>query len=1215
MTQPFDLEASPLDGVNLIEASAGTGKTYTLAGLYLRLILEKKLDVSQILVVTFTEAATAELKDRVRKRLTGAADAFASGVSDDSLIETLIRRSTDSTADRRRLAAAIRDFDEAAIFTIHAFCRRMLVDNAFESGGRFDTELSTDPTALRRRAAEDFWRSHFYTAPEPFVQWVIDQGYGPDGFMALLNSGPRGFLSIIPEPEPAPAPEDFKELESTYYKAFDAAAEEWKSARDAVSAALLDTTVMNQNSYKSASVSTWIAELNHFLNGPRYTLSLPEKIEKFSSAFVKGGVKGKNPPPKHPFFDRVTELIDAKNALEAAYQQELIKLIISFFEQAEASIEAQKARENIRTFDDLLSDLHRALSDRERGGDALAERIRDRFKAALIDEFQDTDPVQYAIFNRIFHHPETILFLIGDPKQAIYKFRGADVFAYMEAQGDADRRYTLGYNYRSEPGLVGAVNTVFSRPAAPFIYPEIPFGPVKAAGIDAQKTLRLEPDRPPLVIWEMVSPDGKKIGKTAAREIINAAVASEIARLVEMGRREAAWIGDRPLEPGDIAVLVRANYEAEQIQAALRPLNVPAVLYSTQSLFETPEAAELELLLWAMARPGSETGLRTALATTLMDYTGEAIEALSRDETEWEALLLRFRDYHDLWASRGFMRAFREVLRREEILPRLMARPDGERRCTNLRHLAEVLNTADAVDRPGMDGLVKWLARQRSGETGRPDEHQLRLESDAEAVKLVTIHRSKGLEYPIVFCPYLWNLPKVDKNSPLFHDPEKGHQLTLDLGSEDKERHVKWAEQEDLAENLRLFYVALTRARNRATFVWGWFNKAQAAAPAWVFHPPPDPVDDPVAAISTHFNKLGGDAVGKDIREVARAAEDKLSVVPIPEAEADPLPPPAADARDLSARTFTTTVDTAYRVTSFSALATSHRPVFLGDLGEAPADYDAIDQPRQGEKPEDTPSAEVTVLGDAATEEAPERTIFTFPRGADAGTLIHKILETIDFSGERAAIETTVREVLDAYRLDPGWVPVLTETIGNLLHTPLMPDDQPDLTLASVSPSERINELGFYLPLRRITPSALAPLLDGEKAERSLTFSPVEGYLRGFIDLVFAYQNRFYLVDWKSNHLGDEVDAYQESDLNRAMAEHHYDLQYNLYALALDRYLSKRVPEYHYETHFGGVAYVFVRGIDPDRRPEYGIFRARPEPERIEWLRGFVEMEPERNHE
>ncbi len=1208
MTQPFDLKNSPLDGVNLIEASAGTGKTYTLAGLYLRLILEKELEVSQILVVTFTEAATAELKDRVRKRLTEAADAFARGSSDDSLINGLIRRSTDPAADRRRLAAAIRDFDEAAIFTIHAFCRRMLVDNAFESGGRFDTELSADPAALLRQAAEDFWRSHFYTAPEPFVRWALDQGYGPAKLMKLLKSGPRGFLSIIPKPEP----EDLAEVEAAYYGAFDASAEEWRSARDAVSADLLDTRVMNQRDYKSDSVSKWIADLERFFDLPPKPQALPEKIEKFSSAVVRKGVKGKNPPLKHPFFDRVTELIDAKNALEAAYQRELIRLITAFFEQAEASIDAQKARKNIRTFDDLLSDLHRALSDRERGGEALAERIRGRFKAALIDEFQDTDPVQYAIFKRIFHHEETILFLIGDPKQAIYKFRGADVFAYIKAQSDADRRYTLGYNYRSEPGLVSAVNTVFSRPTAPFIYREIPFGPVEAAGIDPQKTLSLEPARPPLVIWEMVSLDGKRINKGAAGEAINAAVAAEIARLVEMGRRETARIGDRPLEPGDIAVLVRTNKQAEQIQAALRPLNVPAVLYSAQSLFETPEVAEMERLLWAMARPGSETLLRTALATDLMGRTGEAIEALSRDETEWEALLLRFRDYHDLWARRGFIRAFREVLRSENVLPRLMTRPDGERRCTNLRHLAEVLNTADATDRPGMDGLVKWLARQRSGETGKSEEHQLRLESDARAVKLVTIHRSKGLEYPVVFCPYLWNLPSVDKNAPLFHDPENGHQLTLDLGSDDKGRHAELAEQEELAENLRLFYVALTRARNRATFVWGWFNKAHASAPAWVFHSPPDSADDPVKALSAHFNKLSSEAVGEDIREVVSDAGGAVSVHPLPEAEADPLPPPAADPRHPSARQFTHTVDTAYRVTSFSALTTSHRPVFLGDLSEVPADYDAVDQPRQDEETEDTPPVEVTVLGDAAAPVVPERTIFTFPRGADAGTLLHKILETVDFRAGRADIEATVQEVLGEYRLDPGWGPALSETIENLCHTPLMPDDQPDLTLAAVSPAERLNELGFYLPLRRITPSDLNPILENDGAAgRSLTFSPVEGYLRGFIDLVFAYQNRFYLVDWKSNHLGDEVDAYRESDLNRAMAEHHYDFQYHLYALALDRYLSERVPGYRYETHFGGVAYVFLRGIDPDHRPEYGIFRDRPDPERIEWLRGFVEMEPE----
>ena len=1172
---PFDLQNSPLTGTNLIEASAGTGKTYTLSGLFLRLILEKSLTVDRILVVTFTEAATDELKDRIRRKLREAITVFSEGYGDDDFLVGLLERQENPDKGLELLKAAIRDFDESAIFTIHSFCKRMLHEYAFESGSLFDTELLTDQEALRREIVEDFWRRHFYAASPLFVNYAV-KNISPDKLRLLLrNTLPD--IRIIPDTDIP----DSGDQEEAYKSVFEAVSRAWLSAKSEVSEILLNDKGLNRSKYKASNILTWISDMDRVIGLGSDNPFLFEKFEKFTTSVLSESVKKNSVAPSHSFFDLCETLRLRQSELCAVFDLALIGLKIRLFQYAETELRRRKETQNIRFFDDLLLNLHDAL--RGENKKSLAEQIRSQFKAALIDEFQDTDPIQYEIFNTIFGGADAMLFLIGDPKQAIYAFRGADVFAYMNAKTHADSAYTLLENWRSDPALISAVNAIFSRSDKPFIYDEIPFrDAIPASKKSDPKVISSDP---PMRIWFANASDientGKAIPKGKANRLIVSAVAAEISRLLtppptpprngegrplprplpetERGDSPCPFReGGRGVRSADIAVLVLRNQEAALIQKALSDLNIPSVLHSTGNLFDSYEAIETERVLSGIAEPHSERNIRAALATDIMGMSG--MEMLSDDESAYEQRLIPFKDYYDLWHRRGFIRMFQEMMRREKVMPRLMKLPDGERRITNLLHLAEVLHQVYAEKKLSMTGLVKWLSEQKHPDTPRSEEHQLRLESDAHAVRIVTVHKSKGLEYPIVFCPFMWNDFKVSEPPFLFHDENHARQMTLDLGSPEIEHHQEFAEKERLAENLRLLYVALTRAKHRCYLVWGRFNKCEASGMAYLLH---------------NFKPLSDQEILDDLSEIRDNSGENIFISEISAESGQPYSPLSEDIPELRCRKFTRIIDQSFRVSSFSSL------VMRQQHGAELPDYDAADREK------------------SRVQDVLPFSIHAFPRGAKTGLFLHEVFQHSDFTGDLSGMETLVAEKLKAYNFEDIWQKTICEMVQKVLATPL-----DGFSLSQITNEQRLNELEFYFPLKLISPKTLKDIFSDysrhevlsdfpEQLER-LYFSPVKGFMKGFMDLVFEADGRFYLADWKSNFLGGQLEDYHPGALTGAMTKDFYILQYHLYTLALHQYLRVRIPDYCYETHFGGVFYIFLRGVDPAVNPEFGIFRDKP---------------------
>ncbi len=1193
----LDLFATPLSGVNLIEASAGTGKTYTITGLYLRLVLEAGIPVERILVVTYTVAATAELKDRIRERLAAARDAFEHGSADPFETELLTRLDTPVHRDLalRRLDNAIRGFDQAAVYTIHGFCQRVLADSAFESGMAFETELLADERELAQEIVDDYWRRRCYVASPLFVDFLLSRKHTPESLLQDLKSHLGKPYLQLRGPGPAAATEA---LEAAFDTAYRAARESWTQYGGDLERLLTGNPALNGNKYRKTSLPGWCRRLDELLAPERPDLpdflaeskNNPDRLAKFATATLADATKPGKTTPEHPFFVACQALKDSFDALQAAFEQRLRGLKAELLDYARTELAERKRRRRVQSYDDLLLNLYQALESPR--GERLAARVRGRYPAALIDEFQDTDPVQYHNFRRIYAGAEAPVFLVGDPKQAIYSFRGADIFAYLAARRDAAARYTLDVNWRSDPELIRAVNALFGHGHRPFLFETIPFVAARPAPLERPALTESGQTAPPLRFWLVKrAPDNKPVAKEAAVPRIARAVAAEIARLLNAGVRGEVRLGERSLDGGDMAVLVRSHRQGRAVRRALMDLGVPSVQQAQDNVFESREALDLERLLMAVAEPGREALARAALATELVGESGEVLYALGEDERHWERRLESFHEYHRLWREQGFIRFFRALLDGEDIPRRLLAFRDGERRLTNLLHLGELLQAEALRARPGMEGLIQWLAQNRQATVGENKAAELRLESDENLVKIVTVHKSKGLEYPVVFCPFLWDGKLWTEKSPLlvFHDPAQDHQAVLDLGSDRQEQWRPLAEREELAENLRLLYVALTRAKQRCYVVWGNFKSGPSSALAWLLHPPPEGEDQ--NAMIERVAGLADADLRREVDAVAASAAGAIAVEPLPEVGGQGYRPPPSPAIEYRSRPFTGSLARSWRVTSFSALVAGGH----GPLGAELPDYDA------GAEAPEAPTA-------------PRRDIFAFPRGARPGSCLHALYEHLDFTrAERAELETLTARTLAAHGFDPEtWTGVVADNVENVLATPL--DRGGNLRLDAVTEERRLNELEFYYPLARLEPSGLRRLLadhglaSGPLATEldALAFDPVRGYMKGYMDLVFEVGGCYYLVDYKSNWLGDDPQAYQEERLPAVMARDGYYLQYLIYVVALHRYLGLRLSDYHYDRHFGGVYYLFLRGMNPALGSGYGVFRDRPDRALVEALDAYL---------
>jgi exodeoxyribonuclease V beta subunit len=1080
---PFDVDRIELSGKNLVEASAGTGKTHAVATLFRRLVVERDFAANSILVVTFTEAATSELRERVRAELVRASSA---------------RGDTAPAPTRERIRRALESIDEAPISTIHGFCQRVLGDYALKSGVQFGAELVPDLEDLYDDVLYDFWSRSVANAPPELIE--------------ALRRG------------------DKKEI-------------------------------------------------------------TPPKLRKLLFELRK--------KPRVP-------LVPAADPFDP-----LLTLVHDFEGYVRRETGERKERRGVLGFEDLLERVHAALVGRA-GGD-LARALRERFRAVLVDEFQDTDPTQAEIFQKVFAVGEHPMFLIGDPKQAIYSFRGADVFGYVAAREGA-RRFGMGQNWRSDPSVIAAVNAIFQRPGAFFVR-DIGYQPV-APRPEARDELVVPPARGASaldIVFVRRSDPSKTIPKPKGKSGVARLAAADIAALL---KSDATIAGVRVVE-SDIAVLTRTNDECFMIQEALREVGVHSVVIGDKSVFGSDEGAELEFVLGAVLEPGRASLMRQALTTRLFGEDADAIASIEADVSRLQQWLERFRAWNALWVERGFMRMFRALLADTRAPEKLLGRPGGERRLTNVLHLAELLHQASVTEHLGPAGLVGWLADQRNDESSARAEHtEIRLESDERAVRLLTTHKAKGLEFPIVYCPFLWAGGIFPMSFPLaFHDDAGKAFIDVNHESKKREKNKEPARREAFAEELRVVYVALTRAKHRTTIFWGGFKQSGGSPAAHLLFPPSEKERAKVP-VNTRLEKHSDEDLLAGFRELEAAGVARVREMAW-DFETAPLERGAGDAKAFSALTVARPIRAWRRVESFSAL--------VRHVVHSPADDDdaAKDRDDGGEALDTAAGSAVAPSGDVPV--AGERIVLDgFPRGRVSGDFFHAILEEIDFETvEGADVLDVARKTFEAFGFARGTAPEVADdllakvvaSIRNLLHTPIAPAG--GVRLRDVAKARRHSELEFHVPVTlfgtgsarldrkalaavfRDHPSPALPAAYAERVER-LGFEPLSGFLKGYIDLVFEHAGRYWVVDYKTNHLSDFEGEYDAERMTAAMGESHYFLQYHLYALAVARLLARTVPGFDYERHFGGALYLFLKGMRPGQTS--GIFFEKPPLERMRAL-------------
>ncbi|WP_136248328.1 exodeoxyribonuclease V subunit beta [Halomonas borealis] len=1287
-TPRLDPVALPLTGSRLIEASAGTGKTFTIALLYLRLVLgprneedaasfPRPLTPPEILVVTFTNAATQELRDRIRARLVEAAEAFQpevgqpptpaeganledeppligdlfsdtwgqtpkppegagpKGGSGDPLLalrDSYPRESWPTCARRLRLAAEW--MDEAAVSTIHAWCHRMLREHAFDSGSLFALEMSLDQSEMDLEIARDYWRSFYYDLDPEALQIIARYWTTPD---ALNDTAARlrTHASALPAaPPPFEALANYRQQRAAALAELKAPWPAWLDELEALLEAGAKRKAFNGQKLNAKSRTNWLAALRDWASDPE--LAKPALTDAAWKRLTPEGIAEiwkEDPVPNLPALEALAELPEALAELPDPFADLLAHAVHWMASRREA---VQRRRAELGP-DDLLHRLDAAFAGE--AGETLAARIRAQFPVALVDEFQDTDPVQYRLFSRVYRLGEasgqddasassgaasgsemSAVLLIGDPKQAIYAFRGADIHTYLQARRDtAGRHVTLGTNFRSATPMVEAVNRVFAHAevnheAGAFLFRKrrsesleqssnpVPFTPVDANGRKDSLT-RHGATQPALTLWHLAAddtlPKGAYLAELAKR------CATEMATLLREGQAGqtgfTATQGEddelRPLAPSDLAVLVNNAGEARAIRGALQARGIRSVYLSDkEGVFETEAAAELEGWLAACAAPDDERCLRAALATPSLGLSLAELDALNggpqQDELAWEARVMQFRDYHRQWQRRGVLPMLHRLLADFAVPGRLLAVPEGERRLTDLLHLGELLQEA-STEIDGEHALLRFLAESRAHPQAQSDTHRLRLESDADLVQVVTIHKSKGLEYPLVFLPFIAAFRPVKKDDlPLRWHDDDGH-LRLTLSAD--EATLARADHERLGEDLRKLYVALTRARHAT-----WLGLA--------------PLEAMERSAVGHL-MAGGEALTPDnLRPALEALADgngsgdsRVAVQDAPEADATPVDLASDDTPLGEARAPTRAIREHWWIASYSALRTGATPLSPGEPPGEEAASEAEPAPEPTTANEATAMEVIHEPFDATAATVSEGSLHRFPRGPSAGTFLHGLLEWAGEEGfARVADDAELRADTLARRANRrGWegqIAALEQWLPELLTTPLpVPVDAAPLRLDGLERTTDYRvELEFWFAAHKVNTCRLDTLVSthtlGGRPRPALEPDTLNGMLKGFIDLVVEHDGRFFVLDWKSNHLGADDAAYTEAAMNDAVLEKRYDVQYCLYLLALHRLLETRLPDYDIERHLGGALYVFLRG---NRAPSRGVHAERPPSELI----------------
>ena len=1214
----LDKEKIPLKGISLVEAGAGTGKTFSITKIIIEAVLDN-IELNRILVVTFTEAATKELRSRIRNELYLFNQYLKNINSADKapdFYEEIIGFFTEKKSDiikyRKKIQNALLSVDRAQIFTIHAFCKKMLTENAFESGQTFDSELLTDNSEILQTIKEDFWRENFIHLPEVILDLIksinldkieeIIRHYIKNGDKQLVNTTKESFQELLNDVLTTLSP-----------------------AVDKLNNCNLDDLMKQMSSY----FSKHCASLNKPLGKKYYEETIRSTIEnlksknydietlkvldfEFIQETVSKNAQKKNYKLEKPDFAKI-----GAGIFRATEKLKNLKtaLIPEIFSYTEKKLIEFKLNRNSLTFDDLITNLYDALKNEQKSSSKpLTSLIRSKYDLALVDEFQDTDTKQYFIFKTLFGNDRSKgFFMIGDPKQSIYRFRGADVFSYITAKNEADNNFTLRKNFRSEPKVVHAVNALFTfkdyliqekkknqqlekseekseknnEKTSPeessdiFVYggdesfEGIQYIKAEPGLKNGRKLVIHDPGNNAPLIMQIVPPSSAGYSDEYAAAMYTG---NEIAKILNMNRTSAYFLekdgSHSPVRPKDFAVLVKTHRQAKFVKQVMTRLKIPAVIQNTDKIFESEQAKEIQLWLKSVVTP-SEKNIRKLFVTDLFRKSFKEIDEI--DTKDFTSLIETFTSMAKYWSNNGFFASFTAFLDKFNLVPKILKQPNGERIIANYFQLRDLLHQYEMQNIFSPERTLAYLTDKIHHPEG--DEFIEELESDKEAVTIMTVHKSKGLEFPIVFCPYFWQqeIAKGQTNALCipFCEFEKGkpvHKLDIGADTDLQKKHKMVARKENLAEMVRLLYVAVTRAANQIYLPLLPVNYLQASVFAWIF-----------TVFDTSYIK---NATSKDPECVSEVLEslnkleaDNPELVRVNQVDSIPF---RKEYHPDQINTNTTMyceklnpakLKAAWQVSSFSGLKSSHK-----------YEHDSLEKGTG---------------------------FFQLPTGKKFGSVIHKIFENYYTHGDKIFTELYPRKFFfenllfsnDYFRtpdtqLNQQRIELAEQMIRNCINISF-PLNNENIRLSELV--QAIPEFSFNFKVNTISPALFAdsfrkfPDFFSDSFSENIAdlgFEMKNGYIHGEIDLIFRTPDgKYFVLDWKTNNLGTSEECYSPVNIRKNMEKHLYAFQAYIYSTALHIYLKTYMQDYNYDKHFGGYVYVYTRGVDNKGN---GVYAAKP---------------------
>lgn len=1130
--QVLDIQTLPLTNHCLIEASAGTGKTFTISHVYLRLLIEphstlannESLKVDNILVVTFTKAATKELKARVYNNLYCALEYLQGGHSDDPIMTNIVDRAVklrDKNSVLNSLQQAVLNIDEAAIYTIHGFCQKVLSQFSFYAGLSFQQSLMQSPDRILLTIAQQYWRQNFYRLDAMAANCVMQFFNTPEKMLEHLK--PLLNTKIVEKSI------NIEQQLQCYNSLLEQITQCWQQEADNLKAIFAAKGF--GNSYTTRTLPVSFAALDAICAEPARAFSLIDDNALLRFTQSEFDIKTANAKKslQHPLFALLDELKDWK----ANFQERFLLHTALGLQQA---IDKQKNEQGIFFFDDLIKQLAYALSDNNPSHQQLLDNIRQQLPVALIDEFQDTDHLQYQIFNSIYAQNNQLgLLMIGDPKQAIYSFRGADIDAYFSAKKsvDSSQQFSLDTNWRSAKALINNVNSLFTIQQNPFLdHGFDQFLPVKAA--KEQSGLACELKNSSFSITSI----NQELGSVGE---LRDDAAQKTSVFIKQLLDKKTPLNNQSIEAKDIAVLVRSAAEGKLMQQALSAVQVNSILVTKDSLFETAECQQFLMMLNCVLEPFSIEKVSTFLALDVINFSQQELLDVQNDIQQFNHYQQYLIKARQCWFEQGFIAMWNQLLVDFNVVETLFTQHFGLRRVTNLQQIAELFHQCAYGLYLPLQQINNFenLMQENSGDN---DEQKLRLDSEANLVQIMTIHASKGLEFGLVCCPFLF-ASAAGKNQ--IHKTIKP--LLYGAKVSDEQLALK-----AFSEELRLLYVALTRAKYHLNIGFAPVKGVEKSA-LWhllfgqqtklkdiegdlfwqVFDALPDCLIDPVLLTGESTQTL-----------------QKTELIP--------------------ALSFDRDLQQSFVARSYSALLNHHAQIKHNEDELAPDD-----------------NADVI----AAVVPEFKENIFHFPKGATAGNFMHQVLEDFSFQDDEQVLLEITEKQLHRYGFDElMWSSVMKDHFKQCLSKKL---PVIDAALAEMTESKIIKEMGFYWHANKTDGGKISRILASFRDSEAPLLNNIEGFFSGFIDLTFEYQGRFYVLDYKSNFLGFSTTDYAQQHLHDAMIDHDYDLQYIIYLAALQRYLRNKISNYDYDAHIGGAYYLFLRGINS--QDGAGIYFNRPE--------------------